>query len=154
MKHSSKRMLLLLLATAVVVLSGCTLTIISNEDWTLYYQWDDSSQGIAVWTLSPDGTFIDNVHGSGYWTSTGSYFQLRYNNTFISYSGTDYEGTIASTRTSMSGTMSGENPDHIVHTGTWYAQKGWKTVKNLAPGALPSRAPSGEPLNPRKEIYR
>jgi len=137
---------LIILAAAVVLFSGCTIVVTSSETWNLYYTWQGSSEGSAVWTLYSNGTFEDSYGGSGYWSVQGSLFQLQYNSSSFFYTGTTYTGTVYSS-SYMAGNMSGQDIYGATHNGTWYAYLGAKGSKGLSSSSdLPNRAPSGEPI--------
>ena len=152
--HTTTKLGLLSLAVIAVLLSGCTIAVTTSQDWGLYYKWDNSAQGFAVWTLYSNFTFSDDKGGTGYWSLNNTFFQLQYNTTFYSYAKTTYTGTYDASTASMSGTMTGTDSNNVNHSGTWYAELGWGTVKGIgpstgegaAPSAQPTRTPSGEPI--------
>ena len=120
MKKRLKVVLFLALGIAVLIYS-CTIVVTpSGDQWSLYYTWNGSQEGYAVWMLYSDGTFNDNYQGKGDWGAYNSFFQLAYNNSTYFYAGTVYTGTIKNSN-HMIGTMSG--PGGYGH-GTWEAYRG------------------------------
>lgn len=138
---------LVILAVTVVLFSACTIVVgPTGTEWSLYYTWQGSSQGYAVWTLYSNGTFVDSYGGTGYWDVQDNLFQLSYSNhsSYI-YSGTVYTGNIYDS-SSMSGTMQGPDAFGVTHSGTWKAYRGTRGDKSLTPSTSGGLTPSGEPI--------
>jgi Divergent InlB B-repeat domain len=71
--------------------------------WTLNAPCSSSTQ--YFWYIYSNGTFADNIGGSGTWTVSGNQFTLAYNDT----SHTIYKGSFNSSGTYMTGSRSNDN---------------------------------------------
>lgn len=125
----ARLIVLAILALAFIpLLGGCINDNTIIGVWLLEYDWDPAgSPGTVNIEFYPDHTFESSSGGYGVWTRSGSSIRWEYDSEWD----TTYIGTVDSSGTYMSGTMSNTEPA----SGTWQATKGAGTLTK-SPGEV------------------